>query len=397
MTATPSPQDAQSFNIDTLISDVSDFFVGIIMLDPQQAAIRAGLSVLVLLGAVLLITIVRLVFKATVAKVSDTDVKEAKRRHRGVGRWTIMIARVAVWIGALLLLLGVWGVNIPELTQGAFGAVLMAAGRMALILILALAGIEAAEFAVKQVFTRLALRAQEPRRASQIRTLSPVVGGVVRTALIIVAAMMLLSEVGVEVGPLLAGAGIVGLAVGFGAQTIVKDFLTGIFLIIEDVVSVGDIARIGDSGGLVEEMTIRTIKLRDFDGTLHVFPYSEAQVIHNLTKTFSYYVFNLSVSYSADIGKALELMKSVGDEMQRDPAYRDFILEPIEVVGVDGLGDSGVNLKARIKTQPIKQWTVGREYLQRIKLAFDENGIEIPFPHIKLVPPDAPIPVGAAA
>jgi small conductance mechanosensitive channel len=206
--------------------------------------------------------------------------------------------------------------------------------------------------------------------------------------------MMALSEIGVEIGPLLAGAGIVGLAVGFGAQTLVKDFLTGLFLIIEDIVSVGDVARIGDSGGLVEDMSLRTIKLRDFDGTLHVIPYGEAQIIRNLTKGFSFYVFDLSISYSSDILKALDLMKETGDELMRDEKFSPLILEPIEVFGVDKLGDSGVVLKARIKTKPIQQWNVGREYLKRIKLAFDAHGIEIPFPHLKLVPPDQPFPVG---
>jgi small conductance mechanosensitive channel len=144
-------------------------------------------------------------------------------------------------------------------------------------------------------------------------------------------------------------------------------------------------------------MSLRTIKLRDFDGTLHVIPYGEAQTIHNLTKGFSYYVFDLSISYSSDIARALDLMKLTGDEMLGDPQFGPLILEPIEVVGVDQLADSGVKLKARIKTQPIKQWAVGREYLKRIKLAFDANAIEIPFPHLKLVPPDAPIPVGGDA
>jgi small conductance mechanosensitive channel len=202
---------------------------------------------------------------------------------------------------------------------------------------------------------------------------------------------MALGEVGVKIGPLLAGAGVVGLALGFGAQTIVKDFLTGLFLIIEDIVSVGDIIRIGESGGLVEQMTLRTIRLRDLDGTLHVFPYGEAQVVHNLTKTFSYYVFDLQVSYGSNIDRALEVMRTVGDGLKSDPAFADFILEPIEVLGVDRLGDSGVVLKARIKTAPIKQWVVGREYNRRIKLAFDREGVEIPFPHMQLVLPEKQI------
>jgi small conductance mechanosensitive channel len=135
-------------------------------------------------------------------------------------------------------------------------------------------------------------------------------------------------------------------------------------------------------------MSLRTIKLRDFDGTLHIFPYSEAQVINNRSKGFSFAVFNLSVAYSADITKALEIMKTTGDEMRQDPAFAPMIVDDIEVVGVDQLADSAVMLKARFKTAPAKQWSVQREYLKRIKAGFDAAGVEIPFPHLKLVPPD---------
>ena len=202
--------------------------------------------------------------------------------------------------------------------------------------------------------------------------------------------MMALSEIGVEIGPLLAGAGIVGLAIGFGAQTIVKDFLTGIFLIIEDAVSVGDVVMIADFGGVVEEMSIRTIKLRDFDGTLHIFPYSEAQVIHNRTKNFSFAVFNLQVAHTADVTRALDLMKQTGDTLKAEESFTPFIESPIEVVGVDQVNDAGVTLKARIKTAPGKQWMIQREYLRRIKLAFDEAGIDVATKTTVLMMPDQP-------
>jgi small-conductance mechanosensitive channel len=260
---------------------------------------------------------------------------------------------------------------------------------VAMVLILSFAAIELSGLLIHRLLGGLARDAVDLRRAAQLNTLRPVLSGVAQTAIIVTGAMMLLSEAGVKIGPLLAGAGVVGVAVGFGAQTLVKDFLTGVFLIVEDIVSVGDIVRIGDCSGLVEEMTVRTIRLRDFDGTLHVFPYGEAQVIHNLTKTFSFYVFDLQISYDSDIDRALEIMRQTGDELMADPAYADLILEPIEVVGVDALGDSGIALKARIKTQPRQQWSVGREYNRRIKLAFDEMGIDIPYPHLRVVLPNA--------
>src|SRR5262249_25076052 len=234
------------------------------------------------------------------------------------------------------------------------------------------------------LFTRVAERASTVRRASQLRTLAPVLVGVANTALVVLAAMTTLSQIGVEIGPLLAGAGIVGVAVGFGAQTVVKDFLTGVFLILEDAVSIGDNVKIAGFGGVVEEMSLRTIKLRDFDGTLHIFPYSEAQVIHNQTKSYSYYVIELVISRSSDIGKALDVMAATGEEVRRDPAFKGLGVDAVEIAGVDRLSDTGIALKARIKTAPGKQWRVGREYLQRLKLALDAARIETPTPSLKL-------------
>jgi len=369
----------------SVIEQFQDFFQGLMTLDPQQAAIRGGLSVLVLIGALLLMWGLRLMLKTLAERV--TAPSDKPKGESRIGRWTLRVARVAIFLTALLVVLRVWGFDLEVLSRGPVGAVLGTAGRIALIIVLSLAAIEVSQLAIKGTFGRIANRARNIRRASQLRTLAPVLTGVATSTLVVVATMMTLSEIGVEIGPLIAGAGIVGLAIGFGAQTIVKDFLTGIFLIIEDAVSVGDIIQIREFGGVVEEMSIRTIKLRDFDGTLHIFPYSEAQVINNRSKGFSFAVFDLSIDYASDIAKALEVMKSTGQALRADSTFSALILDDIEVVGVDALGDSAVQLKARLKTAPGKQFTVRREYLHRIKIAFDEAGVEIPFPHLKLVPP----------
>ena len=316
------------------------------------------------------------------------DAERTVRAHR--------LARLAGWcaqaianLAAILIIADIWSINLLAwTTTPAGGQVLAGLLRLALLLVAAVGAFELVGLAIGRMMGQFAERADEPRRRAQIATLSPLLRGITQTAIVIVATLMALSELGVKIGPLLAGAGVVGVALGFGAQTLVKDFLTGIFLIVEDIVSVGDIVRIGDSGGLVEQMTLRTIRLRDFDGTVHVFPYSEAQVLHNLTKSFSYYVFDLQVSYGSDLDAALSIMKRVGARLKSDPDFADKILDPIEVVGVDSLADSGVVLKARIKTEPLQQWNVGREYNRRIKLAFDEAGVEIPFPHLKVVMPE---------
>jgi small-conductance mechanosensitive channel len=382
----PTPAETPSIEFTGLIEQVQTFITEAFSLDPQQAALRGGLSVLVLVGAMLLMWGLRLLFKAATERFAP-PAEGAPRRRDQIGKWTLRIARVAIFVTAILVILRVWGFDFASLNEGPVGAILNHLWRIALIIVLSLAAIEISQLAIKHLFARVAARSKNFRCAAQVRTLAPVLTGVSTTTLIIVATMMTLSEVGVEIGPLLAGAGIIGLAIGFGAQTIVKDFLTGIFLIIEDAVSVGDVVMIADFGGVVEEMSIRTIKLRDFDGTLHIFPYSEAQVIHNRTKSFSFAVFDLSIDYSSDITTALDIMKSVGEALRQDDAYKAMILEDIEVVGVDALADSAVMLKARIKTAPGKQWSVRRAYLQRVKTAFDEAGVEIPFPHLKLVPP----------
>lgn len=386
ITNAPPASADQSFN--TLTQRIQEFVGGILSLDPEQALLRAGLTFLVVIGAAILIWGLHLMLKALTERIAPKE-NGAPRRRVTIGRWTMRVARVVIFIATLLIILRVWGFDFASLRDSPVYGAFLVLGRIALILILSLAAIELGQLAIRRSFDRVASHAREPRRAAQIRTLGPVLSGLATSIVVIIAAMMTLSEVGVEIGPLLAGAGIVGLAVGFGAQTIVKDFLTGIFLIVEDSVSVGDIIGVGDVGGVVEEMSLRTIKLRDFDGTLHIFPYSEAQVIHNRSKGFAFAVVDLSVDYSSNIPKALEVMKTVGDEMRRDDEFSSMVLEDIEIVGVDQLADSAIMLKARIKTFPGKQFSVRREYLKRVKIAFDAAGIEIPFPHMKLIPPSS--------
>ncbi len=365
----------------------------VLALSPQELGIRIALTVGLIVAGYVAMGLLRFIFAAVARQLTPKADREKGERIK-LGGWTIAIARIAVFIAVLLVILSVWGIDLSALMAGPFGGFLLLLGRAALTIVVMLAVIDLARAAIARVFARISDRARTPRRAAQLRTIAPVIGGVVTGILVVIATMMVLSNVGIEVGPLIAGAGILGVALGFGAQSLVKDFLTGIFLIVEDVVSIGDVVQIGDASGVVEDMSLRTIKLRGFDGTLQVIPYGEAQVIFNKTKDFSNAVFDLGISYSSDIVKALDLMKQVGDELRQDPEFGSQILQEIEVFGVDQLGDSSVVLKGRMRTRPGSQWSVGREYLKRIKLAFDANGIEIPFPHLKLVPPDAPIPFG---
>jgi small conductance mechanosensitive channel len=173
----------------------------------------------------------------------------------------------------------------------------------------------------------------------------------------------------------------VGLAVGFGAQTLVKDVINGLFILLQDLISVGDVAVFGDKGGLVEAVGLRTVTLRDLAGNVHVIPNSSIETVTNMTKGYSRYVFDVGVAYRENVDEVMEVLRELGEEMQNDPTYKEDILEPLEILGVDSFADSAVIIKARITTKPIRQWAVGREFNRRMKKAFDERGIEIPFPH----------------
>jgi small conductance mechanosensitive channel len=212
-------------------------------------------------------------------------------------------------------------------------------------------------------------------------TLSGIIRKTVVIAIWLLVIVMVLKESGFDIGPLLAGAGVLGLAVGFGAQHLVRDLFAGLFILLENQIRVNDVAVINGTGGLVEQINLRTIVLRSLDGTVHIFPNGTINTLSNMTHEFSYYVFNVGVAYKEDTDHVVEVLKQIGDEMIQDEKYKPLILAPLDVLGVDQFGDSAVVIKARFKTVPIQQWTVGREMNRRMKKKFDELGIEIPFPH----------------
>ena len=222
------------------------------------------------------------------------------------------------------------------------------------------------------------------------------IGGIIRkTAAIVIWALavaMALREVGFDIAPILAGAGVVGLAVGFGAQNLVRDVITGLFMLMENQISVNDIAIINGSGGLVQEMNLRTTVLRGLDGTVHVFPNGAITTLSNMTREFSYYVFDVGIAYKEDTDRVVEILNEIAEEMRQEEQFRRLILEPLDVLGVDSFGDSAVVVKVRLKTVPSKQWQVGRAMNRRIKKRFDEEGIEIPFPHQSLYFGEASMP-----
>jgi small conductance mechanosensitive channel len=194
----------------------------------------------------------------------------------------------------------------------------------------------------------------------------------------IIAGIMILNEMNFDVRPLLAGAGVAGVAIGFGAQNIIKDVLGGIFLMMENQIRVNDVVVINGMTGLVEEINLRTTVLRGEDGAVHIFPNGIIQGLSNLTREYSYYVFNLSIAYTDDIDRVVTVLKGIGEELGQEEPYRAAVLAPIEVLGVDKLADSGAVIKARFKTVPNQQWIVGREMNRRIIKRFEEAKIGMP-------------------
>ncbi len=217
--------------------------------------------------------------------------------------------------------------------------------------------------------------------SSRINTLLPIAKNTVFLVIFVMFVLMLLSELGINVMPLLAGAGVLGIAVGFGAQTLVKDLLTGFIIILEDLIQVGDVASLAGKSGVIERITIRKVQLRDMAGTVYTIPFGEITIVENLTKDFSYALFDIRISYREDVDQISQLLIQLADELRADPEFKDDILEPLELVGLDKFEPSAVIVKARIKTPPIKQWRVAREFNRRMKKMFDSQQVEMPFPH----------------
>jgi small conductance mechanosensitive channel len=226
----------------------------------------------------------------------------------------------------------------------------------------------------------------EPPSESQkrIETITRLIKQGLLLALWITASMVILQELGVEVGPIIASAGVAGVALGFGAQNLVRDIIAGFFIILENQIRVGDVASINGTGGLVERINFRTTVLRDLNGTVHVFPNGTIEKLANMTNEWSAYVFDLRVAYKENTDRVVEIVREVGRQLISEQKYESMMLGEPEIFGVDMLGEAGVIIKGRLRTKPIRQWDVGREFLRRVKFAFDANGIEHAFPHRSL-------------
>ncbi|WP_299578194.1 mechanosensitive ion channel family protein [uncultured Sunxiuqinia sp.] len=276
-----------------------------------------------------------------------------------------------------------WGTLLTRLSHWIFTEL----PSIVILIVLLLVTLRVSFFMIQKIRNLLAKRtvhqSEEPNLEveKRLNTLMGIVRKIVAVMIWSIFIMIFLKKINIDIAPILAGAGIVGLAVGFGAQELVRDFISGFFILLENQIRTGDVAIINGTGGLVEKIELRTITLRDLSGVVHIFQNGKINTVSNMTKEWSAMVFDIGVAYKEDLDQVMKIMQEVAEKMRQDNQYKNLILEPMEIFGLDSFGDSALVIKGRLKTKPSHQWTVGREYRKRLKAAFDQQRIEIPFPH----------------
>ena len=267
-----------------------------------------------------------------------------------------------------------------------FSPVIVSGLRIILIAILAWFAVVFSHKLIRTFRLYLSKSLDDGEEVKRIATLGRVFRYIASVIITLLTGTLIMSELGVSVAPILGAAGVVGVAVGFGAQSLIKDFFNGFFLLLENQLRQGDVVEAGGKAGVVEEITLRYVRMRDYDGNVHFVPNSTITTVTNMTRGFSFSVIDVGVAYREDVDEVLEVMRQVGAGLRADPQFATKILEDLEIAGVDAWADSAVILRCRFKVAPIEQWGVRREYLRRLKQAFDAQGIEIPFPHLTLYP-----------
>src|SRR5262249_11122037 len=297
--------------------------------------------------------------------------RRANRYLPGLSRLSI----AAVYGLSGLLVLSAWDVSAFAWLESGPGRDI--AGQLlsiGLILAIAFVAWEILDAAIERYLSGLAAKTTAAR--SRLPTLLPFFRTAALCLFALLVGLTILSHLGIEIAPLLAGAGIVGVAIGFGSQSLVKDVITGLFMVIEDQIAVGDIVDVGNGhSGVVEAMTIRTLRLRDSAGTVHLLPFSAVTAVKNMTKDFAYVVARITISSREDIDRVVGILREVCDKLTEDAALRPLILDPFDYQGVDSLDEFGVTLLLRIRTVPMQQWTVGRAFNRLVKIAFDAHGV----------------------
>ncbi len=271
-------------------------------------------------------------------------------------------------------------VNFKQYLHAGINWLITSGVHIVIILVLTYVALKVIKKIVNRLFTRIK-QGKDEEYQKRIDTLSSIFSVLVTILIPGVAFVLVLEEIGIDIGPILAAAGILGLAVGFGAQNLVQDVISGFFLLLEDQLRVGDVVTVGDKNGIVERITLRLVILRDLEGSVHYIRNGKVDIVTNMTKEESSFVLDLGVAYREDVDEVFEVVRQIDQEIRTDSELKEDIWEPIEIMGLDRFEDSAMIVKARIKTKPIMQWAIGREYKRRLKKRFDQLGIEIPYPH----------------
>ena len=348
----------------------------------QRIMASALLVLAVLLFSFYLKSAARAVWKR-IAAGSEGQEPDGGRADADHAALLFTLVDLPVGILAAAALLEIWGVSVVQFFGTPAGRTVLA--RAALIALVIVAGLGLVRLSNATVLSllrpRILDRVGSREAGRKLQTLAPLAQTSVKLLVVLVGFLLILQLVGVETGPLLAGVGIFGLAVGFAAQSLIKDIINGLFILTEGSVGAGDVVDVGGVTGVVEKVTLRSVRIRDLGGNVHFVPNSTIEHVENMTKDYSRYLLDVGVGYREDTDEVVAVMKEVDESMRQDPQFRREMLEPIEILGVDRFEDSAVIVRGRLKTRPSQQWRIGREYNRRLKKAFDERGIEIPFPH----------------
>lgn len=277
-----------------------------------------------------------------------------------------------------------WFQNIGTDDAAAWATVTYVGLRILLIVLIAWIALGVARRAIRLFRSRRIARGADAEQIKRIETLARVFRYIASVIVFIVAGMLILTELGVSIAPVLATAGVAGIAVGFGAQSLIKDYFTGFFLLLENQIRQGDVVEVAGLGGLVEEMTLRYVRLRDWDGNVHYVPNGTISTVTNRSCGFAYAVIDVGVDYREDIDRVMAVMQDVARELRADAAFATRILDDLEMAGIERFADSSVMLRCRFRVQALEQWSVRREYFRRLKKRFDEVNIDIPYPHLVL-------------
>lgn len=326
------------------------------------------------------------------------QISAARRKRVGVRSEILMrlasvvyrAAQVVMVVAAAILCIGFWGIDVAGWLASTAGvAVIGPVLSIIMVMLVAWTLWVALDAWITAALSEPKAGSGQRERSARIRTLLPLLRNVAFVVLSVLTVIAVLANLGINVAPLIAGAGVVGLAVGFGSQQLVQDVITGLFILLEDTLAIGDVIDTGDRAGTVEALTIRTVKIRDGDGALHTIPFSNVKALKNSSRGFGVYTVGIMLDQRADVATALDVLRDVGDEVYRDPKFSASIISPLDIWGVDQVGPDGILIKGAIRTRPLQQYSVGREINRRMNLRLHELGIPLANRNTAWSPPAA--------